>query len=101
MKKAFGLLVAVMALVMALSSCTPNGAPLTMVGKWSTDLTLGKLYIDIRDDDTIWYKSGSSTYNKYADIKKCTCNEITISLVGSNSETTSKYEILFSSAFKK
>ena len=91
MKKAFGLLVAVMALVMALQSCTPNGAPLSITGKWSTNVTLGKIYIDVRSDDTIWLKTGSSTYNQYAKITKCTCSEITIDY-GTTTET-SKYEL--------
>ncbi|MBP5706096.1 MAG: hypothetical protein J6W76_02340, partial [Spirochaetales bacterium] len=79
MKKALWGFIAVMALVMALSSCTPNGAPAGLIGEWTTDYStiLGtvKAYIDIRNDDTLWLKTGSSTYSKYADIKKCTCSE--------------------------
>ena len=36
MKKALCILVAVMALVMALSSCTMAGAPAGMIGIWKT-----------------------------------------------------------------
>ena len=87
MKKAFGLLVAVMALVMALSSCTPNGAPLTMVGKWSFDYGC----IEVTDKDDVYYGLTTSTMQKVGTITKCTCDEVTLDT--SWIKGTWKYEI--------
>ena len=92
MKKAFGLLVAVMALVMALPSCTPNGAPLTMVGKWSFDGG----YIEVMDNDDVYHSFLSlSSMQKVGTITKCTCDEVTLDTSWLNG--TYKYEISGSS----
>ena len=86
MKKALGILVAVMALVMALSSCTPNGAPLTLVGKYYQ----GNVELNIEDDDTI--KAGSKgAVSPWGKITKCDCKNMTVKV--GNTEYSGTYEL--------
>ena len=75
MKKALGLFVAIMTLIMALSSCTPAGTPLTLVGKWKADIG----YIEILDNDDVYFGLTKSAMSIVGSITKCTCNEVTLS----------------------
>ncbi|MBQ3922808.1 MAG: hypothetical protein II707_05875 [Spirochaetales bacterium] len=83
MKKAIGLMIAAMALAMMAVSCTPNGASLSLVGKWYKESGNTTYYMEIKKDDTIWSSakvgSGSESASvKTATIKKATCNKITV-----------------------
>lgn len=95
MKKAFILFAATVALVMVLSSCTPNGVPAGLIGEWKLDS--GSFYIanitefEITYNDEIKADIGGGK-RTVGIIKKGTCNEITF-LITPIPEKTYKYEV--------
>lgn len=97
MKKAFILFAATVALVMALSSCTPNGAPAGLIGEWKLDS--GTFFVANITEFEITYKDelkadigrGKRTVGI---ITKGTCNEITFS-IPPIPEMTYKYEVSY------
>ena len=98
MKKALGILVAVMALVMALSSCSAAGVPSGLEGVWKTTDTVdlgflrltGESFMKI-EKDVMYSKTGSNAWTKNYDITKCTCDEITLERSGT--QIIKKYEL--------
>jgi hypothetical protein len=97
MKKAIGLMIAAMALAMMAVSCTPNGASLSLVGKWYYETGSVTNYMEIKKDDAIEWsaKVGSvEQTGRKAKITKATCNKITFKYEdGSKEEMETLYEL--------
>lgn len=92
MKRIISLLTIVSMLVVMVVSCTPNGAPLSLVGVWKLDNEGSDNCYEFTDKDE--FKIGTEKNRVLAGkITKATCNEITIKAEGSSTETTYKYEL--------
>ena len=110
MKKIIGLFVMAVMMVMMAVSCTPNGAPLSLVGVWKTETTYEGVslsnihYMEITDDDfyiTASTKDGLETAKRVREtsgtkIVSATCNELhtrSVSVTSDNQYGVIKYEL--------
>ena len=102
MKKIVGLFVMAVMMVMMAVSCTPNGAPLSLVGVWKSETTYegstpsSVNYVEFTDDDYIIHgstkdalenskKTRSTTGTK---IFKATCSELYMKSANQTSDNT-------------
>ena len=93
MKKALWRFIAVMALVMVLSSCTMAGAPAGMIGIWKTSFGPFEVYIELKDNDNIYMGSAKDDTSIIGSVEKCTCDEITFNVSEGRLNGTWKYEL--------
>ena len=93
MKKALCILVAVMTLVMVLSSCTMAGAPAGMIGIWKTSFGPYDVYIELKDNDNIYMGSSKDDTSIIGSVEKCTCSEITFNVSESSLNGQWNYEL--------
>ena len=68
MKKALWGFIAVMALVMALSSCTMAGAPAGMIGIWKTSFGPFEVYIELKDNGQLLPEGKTTGFAASSDI---------------------------------
>ncbi len=90
MKKIISLMAVVTALIMMLSSCTPNGMPTSLVGVWKTETEqyiyknggytdetkTYESYIEFTDDDYYISASTKDELDEYKNDKKNHCSQI-------------------------